>query len=111
VNVSCRMIFRNWMDSSRWTKDLGGRSILVFLITVLTGKYEVTVASISKIPVYSDSKSIGNHGILSGNMVNPDIVAPINLCNTKVDAFGWLTPIIGDNCREYDVDNRGSGYG
>ncbi|MET9622517.1 MULTISPECIES: chaplin [unclassified Streptomyces] len=45
--------------------------------------------------------AIGSPGVLSGNVVQIPIHAPINVCGNSVNVIGVLNPAVGNYCANY----------
>ncbi|WP_405857054.1 chaplin [Streptomyces sp. NBC_00090] len=56
-------------------------------------------------PAFADADAygaaIGSPGVLSGNVVQVPIHAPINVCGNSVNVIGVLNPAVGNFCGNF----------
>lgn len=46
----------------------------------------------------ADGKAVGSPGVLSGNLVQAPVHAPVNACGNSIDVVGALNPAFGNSC-------------
>ncbi|MDI2125867.1 chaplin [Yinghuangia seranimata] len=47
---------------------------------------------------WAHGAAVGSPGVLSGNVIQVPIHAPINICGNTVNVIGFLNPAIGNVC-------------
>lgn len=53
--------------------------------------------------------AVGSPGVVSGNVVQVPVHAPINLCGNTVNIGGLLNPAFGNECTNVSKDGHGHG--
>ncbi|MDF6041485.1 chaplin [Streptomyces sp. JH14] len=46
----------------------------------------------------AQTASISNHGLLTGNVIQAPVHAPVNLCGNTISVIGLLNPTFGNAC-------------
>ncbi|MCZ9344707.1 chaplin, partial [Streptomyces sp. TRM76130] len=55
--------------------------------------------------------AVNSPGVLSGNVVQVPVHAPVNACGNTVSVIGALNPAFGNTCENSDGAKHGHGHG
>ncbi|MEV6593797.1 chaplin [Streptomyces acidicola] len=72
-----------------------------------TGAVVLSGAGLATADASAKGAAIGSPGVLSGNVVQVPIHAPINVCNNTVQGVGVLNATIGNVCKNGDEKKDG----
>ncbi|MFF3329454.1 chaplin [Streptomyces sp. NPDC002888] len=67
-----------------------------------TGAVVLSGAGLATADAGAEAAAIGSPGVLSGNVVQVPIHAPINVCGNTVTVIGALNPAVGNVCKNGD---------
>lgn len=77
-----------------------------------TGAVVLSGAGLAAADAGAEAAAIGSPGVLSGNVVQVPIHAPINVCGNTVSVIGALNPAVGNFCENGDKkEHKKAGYG
>jgi hypothetical protein len=63
-----------------------------------TGAVVLSGAGLASADANAEAAAVGSPGVLSGNVIQVPINAPINLCGNTVDVVALLNPAFGNAC-------------
>ncbi|MGW7054312.1 chaplin [Streptomyces sp. NPDC054887] len=69
-----------------------------FAATALAAAAVLAGAGSANADAYAEGKAKHSPGLLSGNLVQVPIHAPINVCGNTVNIIGLLNPASGNHC-------------
>ncbi|WNM35206.1 chaplin [Streptomyces sp. Li-HN-5-11] len=67
-----------------------------------TSAMVVSGAGLAAANADADGAALGSPGVVSGNVIQVPIHAPINICNNTVHVVGFFNPSIGNICKNID---------
>ncbi|MFF6995124.1 chaplin [Streptomyces sp. NPDC008313] len=76
------------------------------VVAVGTGAVVLGGAGLALADAGAGAVAAGSPGVLSGNVVQVPIHAPINVCGNTVNIVGVLDPAFGNTCVNDDGDDR-----
>ncbi|WP_037678426.1 chaplin [Streptomyces griseus] len=77
-----------------------------------TGAVVLSGAGLASADAGAEAAAIGSPGVVSGNVVQVPIHAPINVCGNTVNVIGALNPAVGNFCKNGDKkDDKKARYG
>ncbi|MET9380371.1 chaplin [Streptomyces sp. NPDC002928] len=77
-------------------------------IALGTGAVVLGGAGLAAAGANAEGTAVGSPGVVSGNVIQAPIHAPINVCGNTVTVIGALNPAIGNVCKN---GHKTSGYG
>ncbi|MEV1063352.1 chaplin [Streptomyces sp. NPDC050263] len=92
----------------------------VAAVALGTSAVVVSGAGLAMADAGAQGAAVGSPGVLSGNVIQVPVHAPVNVCGNTIDAAGLLNPAFGNTCANVSDhhkggdkhdDKHGGGYG
>lgn len=77
-------------------------------VTAAAGAVMAAGAGMAAADAGAQGAAVGSAGVLSGNVVEVPVHAPVNVCGNSVDVVGLLNPAFGNHCVNAQVKHHGN---
>ncbi|MFJ8013328.1 chaplin [Streptomyces sp. NPDC096339] len=67
-------------------------------LALAAGLVVIGSASVASADSHAEGYAVGSPGVLSGNLIQVPIHAPINICGNTVNVIGLLNPAAANTC-------------